>query len=103
MSQGQNNNFQRNNAPPYNNNFGQGHNRNFNNNNAGNNNGGANLNPPDRNNGFPRQNRQWNTRPNNGSIPADNNNNNVQYADISQYEESQPTPNNDASYHNGDR
>ena len=54
MSQGQNNNFQRNNAPPYNNNFGQGHNRNFNNNNAGNNNGGTNFNPPYRNNGFPR-------------------------------------------------
>ena len=61
LSQGQNNNFQRNNVGPYNNNFGQKYNRNFNNNNgnnnnAGNNGGGNNFNPPDRNNGFQRKN-----------------------------------------------
>ncbi len=61
LSQGQNNNFQRNNVGPYNKNFGQNYNRNFNNNsnnnNARNNNGrGNNFNPPNHKNGFQRQN-----------------------------------------------
>ena len=43
LSQGKNNNFQRNNVGPYNNN-------------AGNNGGGNNFNPPNHNNGFQRQN-----------------------------------------------
>ena len=107
FSKGQNNNFQRNNTCPYNNNFGQNYNRNFNrnnnNNNAGNNGEGNNFNPLDHKNGFQRQNQQWNTRPNNGSIPVDNNNNNVQYADINQYDDSQNVPNNDGSYYNGNQ
>ena len=53
LSQGQTNNFQRNNAGPYNNNYGQNYNRyfsgnnNIGNNNARNNNGGNNINPLD--------------------------------------------------------
>ena len=60
FSQGQNNNFQRNNVGPYNKNFGQNYNRNFNKNNnnknVGRNNGGNNFNPPNRNNGLERKN-----------------------------------------------
>ena len=64
LSQGKNNNFQRNNVGPYKNNNGQNYNWNFsgnNNNNSGkknarNNNGGNNFNPLDRNKGFQRQN-----------------------------------------------
>ena len=108
MSQGQNNNFQKNNVGFYNNNFGQNYNKNFNgnnnNNNARNNSGGNNFNPPDHNIGFQRQNQQWNTHPNNGSIPVDNNNNNnVQYVDINQYDDGQNAPNNDGSYYNANQ
>ena len=39
---------------------------------------------------------------NNGSIPA-NNNNNVQYADINQYDDSQNAPNNNCLYYNGNQ
>ena len=60
FSQGQNNNFNRNNVGPYKNNFGQNYNRNFNGNNnnknAGNNNEGNNFNSLDHNNSFQRQN-----------------------------------------------
>lgn len=65
---------------------------------TGNNNGGNNF-----NNGFQRQNRQWNTRPNNGSIPANNNNKKFQYVDINQYNDSQNAPNNDGSCYDGNQ
>ena len=102
LSWRQNKNFQINNFGPYNNNYGQNYNINFSrNNNNGNNNAGNNFNPPDHKNGFQRKNRQWNTCPNNGSIPVDNNNDNVQYVDINQYGDGQNASNNDGSYYNG--